>query len=174
MKNVCLVLIILVTLLIMSSCVSFETLSHKSINMLKNSTISFSSLPVEIKEYFFYHRDMPYMQAIELQRNERLYICNTTFEYELKNVRWLAWDPHWLLIDKTNNITYRLSYFSNIPTPVIVFDKEIFIPTNYNIFSMIRGLNEDEIKYTFKRYFLESDRRFRKAIKIKDTVQNPP
>jgi len=128
-KSVYIILITLCTVLIMSSCVSFETLSHKSINMLKNSTISFSSLPVEVKEYFYCYRNIPYW---EMQGKDILFICNTTFEYELKNVRWLAWDPHWLLIDKTNNITYRLSYFSNVPTPVIVFDREVFIPTDYN------------------------------------------
>jgi len=127
-KNVCLILITLVAMLILSSCVSFEVLSHKSINRLKKkSTIPFSSLPVEVKEILY-----------SCDNCLDIYTCNTAYEYELVNVSWLAWDPHWLLYDKTNDITYRLSYFSNPTTPIIIYDREIFIPTDFYMYLTIR------------------------------------
>ena len=161
--------ILLVIVLTINSCGIVKRICYKSINRLEKDTVTFSSLPIEIKEYFFYYRKIPYL---ERQDKDKLFTCNTAYEYEIEKVRLFTWDDilisHYLLIDKTNNIIYRLNYETAL-FPVIVFDREIFIPTDNNIFSKLGRYERGEIELTFKRYFLESDGRFRRKTKVKDT-----
>ena len=125
-------------ILIMSSC-------NKSINNLKKDTVSFNSLPVEVKDFFYNIRNTPltgrheYLEFIynsgyvpSTERDEyhwpNLYIFNTTYEYQFKTVGTLigpsSWISHYLLIDKTNNISYKIR--RGTPLPIIIFDREIF------------------------------------------------
>jgi hypothetical protein len=166
-KNRYLLLITLIIILITNSCGIAMRVCHKSINRLKKETVPFSSLPVEIKDFFYYYRNIP---DSKMQGKDELFTCNTTYEYECQYIDMRGgsdgmWIACHLLIDKTNNITYRLSILENVPTPVIVYDREIFIPTAYNPFTTLWYYERGEKEFTFKRYFLESDRRFRRDIK---------
>jgi len=137
-------------ILIISGC-------NKSINNFKKDNVSFSSLPVEVKDFFYNVRDASLKERHEFfefihksgnvpsteiheYRLPNLFTFNTTHEYEFKIVGTLigpaSWVSHCLLIDKTNNISYRIAY--NTPTPVIVFDKKIFIPQVYNLFTVYK------------------------------------
>ena len=111
---------------------------HKSINKLEKDTIPFDSLPAEIKDFFYNVKNMPSTEIRELTKT-RLFTFNTNCEYEL--IRGKSITAPYLLIDKTNNLTYR--YEDGSPFPIIVFDREIFIPTKYWI--------SKEWKYDFEK-----------------------
>lgn len=147
---------------------------HKSINKLEKDTISFNSLPVEVKEFFYDIKNIPTTESWNFSMT-RLFTFNTTYEYEFKTIDAVKdlWISHYLLIDKTNNIIYRINY--NIPRPVIVYNREIFIPTEYNVFSMLKNKSEEEIEkmnLTFDRYLLDSDRKYRRIWKKQSRANN--
>ena len=174
MKKICILLVTLVIISLISSCGIISRACHRNISRLDRDIVPFSSLPAEIKEFF----NLPTNERQEKYgRNINLLTMNTTFEYELVHVGMIdgrrgersndMWISHWLLIDKTNNITYRLNHTGNsaiITFPVIVFDREIFISTERNIFTRLwlYSIGEVEVKPDFYRFSLESDRRFRR------------
>ena len=190
-KNVCVILFVLVIILLISSCGIIRRACHRSINRLDKEIVPFSSLPVEVKEFF----NLPTSERQERYgRNRNLITINTAFEYELVHVGMIdgrrgersndMWISHYLLIDKTNNITYRFNFTGSsaiITFPVIVFDREIFMATDLNIFTELgfyrrryEFADDDTIfllwknrrgglhEPTFYRFSLESDRRFRR------------
>jgi hypothetical protein len=169
-KNVYFISILLIMSIITSGCGVLMRVCHKSITVLKKDTIPFSSLPVEVKEFFYNSRKIP---AREMNGEDVLFISNTSYEYELKTiyaVKEQLWTSHYLLIDKTNNITYRINYRRAI-YPIIVCNREIFIPTESNIFSKIMNKNDEEIEkldLNFDRYLLYSDRKYRRIWKKQD------
>ena len=137
----------------MSGCGLIMRGCHKSINRAKKDTVIFNDLPKEIKEFFytianirgrekrheFYSssENVSLTDRHKLSINEwfipNLFVFNTTYEYELKTVHVLKssnlWTSHFLLIDKTNNITYRINLGK---FPIIIYNAELFIPTVYN------------------------------------------
>ena len=145
---------------IMNGCITMSL--YKSIDKIEKDTVSFNSLPIEVKEFFYKSKKKSYEFYLT-----QLFTFNTAYEYELKTIYTVKglWISHYLLIDKTNNITYRIDY--GTPYPFIVFDKELFIPTGFNIFSMIMNKSEDEIEkmdLTFNRYLLEKFNRRAKKV----------
>ena len=128
---------------------------HKSINKLKQDTLPFDSLPIEIKDFFYNIKSIPSTEIHELT-STKLFTFNTYCEYELVEGKSVA---HYLLIDKTNNLTYRYEY--GCPFPIIVFDREIFIPTK---FWVSKGWKYDFEKLYFTRCSLDSYSRRSKQI----------
>ena len=169
----------IVIVLTMSNCWTISYVCHKSIDKkLENDIVPFDSLPVEVKEFFYAHEKLnTNKEMLEFYNNSQnvplterqkgihidLLTFHTTYEYKLEVIDFVKdlWNSHYLLIDKTNKITYRIDY-TCIPSPVIVYGGEIFIPKVYNIYSVYRNKLET---VTFDRYSLDSDRRYRRIWK---------
>jgi hypothetical protein len=167
-------LLITFSISVMSGCGVLEGLSYKSINRLKENTVPFNSLPIELKGFIDSISNMPNAADIEL------ITLNTFYKYEFQDIGMFSgrsdemWTASQLLVDKTNNISYRLSLLGNIPTPIIIFDREIFIPTDFNIFTTYYGELES---MDFNRYLLDNDRRYRRIARKnqkKNALQLPP
>lgn len=166
--------LLLVASVIMSSCGTISYVCNRSINRLEKDTVPFNSLPVEVKEFFsefsktrgreatmdFFHnsKNVPATKKHEYV-SPFLLTFNTAYKYQFKDVDFVKdlWISHYLLIDKTNKITYRIDYGN--PFPVIVCDREVFIPTEFNIFSTYKRKPET---VDFVRYLLDSDRKYRR------------
>ena len=184
MKKIVFSIIIILT---MNSCGLISRIGYRSINTIKEETVSYSSLPVEVKEYFHSIKNIKTREEKEEFFNNsenvplsekhtgffpNLYIFNTPYEYEFTDADRITgqipakmWISHFLLIDKTNKISYRINY--EICTRLIfVCDREIFTPTKLNAWNEMVLKNEDEIKasnLTFNRYLLSKDGRYRRV-----------
>jgi hypothetical protein len=121
---------------------------NKSINDLEKDNVSFNSLPVEVKECFY--------KMKETEKNNvyptELVNLDTIYRYQLKTVKTVTgpWISHYLLIDETNNISYKIDF--GVPFPIIVFDRKIFIPQVFNLFSVYKDKFET---LDFDVYLLE-------------------
>ena len=155
-KNVCFISI----LLLMNGCVIFQ----KPIKKLEKDNVSFSSIPVEVKEFFYSIKDVPLTESWDFSLTE-LFTFNTAYDYQFQTIDLVKdlWISHYLLIDKTNNITYRMDY--GTPLPVIVCGKELFVPTEFNVLS-VKEANFETL--TFNKYSLET-KKLRRRIR-KDTL----
>ncbi|MDL2262899.1 hypothetical protein LJC11_05300, partial [Bacteroidales bacterium OttesenSCG-928-I21] len=92
--------------------------------------------------------------------NIDLFTFNTAYKYEYKTIYLVKdlWISHYLLIDKTNKITYRIDY--GTPSPVFINDKELFVPTKFMVFSV----NEEYLDtLCFKKYLLEANKLRRRS-----------
>ena len=165
-KNVCFISMILIMSIIMNGCGIIKRVFHRSIDTIKEETITFSYLPVEVKDFLYKSRKIP---SWEMNGEDELFVCNTSYEYELKTIDAVKelWISHDLLIDKTNNITYRINYGIGM-YPIIVCNREIFISTKSNLLSMIVNKSEDEMEnmnWTFNRFLLDNDKRYQRVWK---------
>ncbi|MDL2297214.1 hypothetical protein LJC37_04585 [Bacteroidales bacterium OttesenSCG-928-E04] len=141
--------------LIMNSCSIFQ----KNIKRLDYSLVDFNSLPVEIKELFYNKKNIPLEEVRDFTEID-LFTFNTAYKYEYKTIDLAKdlWISHYLLIDKTNNITYRID--SGTPFPVFVNGTELFIPTKFMVFS-VREEYLDTL--SFKKYSLETNKLRRRS-----------
>jgi hypothetical protein len=148
-------LFIIAVIVMMSSCGIFARISQISINKLEKDQVLFISLPAEIKEFFYNRKTLPPKGPWELSLTD-FFAFNTACEYEFKSVETLIgpWISHYLLIDKTNKITYKIGY--EHPTPIFIYDREIFIPTDYNVLSKKQEKFE---ALKFSRYLLDGKAR---------------
>jgi len=176
--------LLLVASVIMSSCGTISYVCNKSINRLEKDTIPFNSLPAEVKdfineykkirgreasiEFFLNSKNVPSAEKHELSINKWyepfVFIFNTAYEYQFKTIDAVKdlWISHYLLIDKTNKITYRINYGRPV-SPIFVYNNEIFIPIEeYNLFSVIWGKDLETFDLDFVRYLLDSDRKYRR------------
>jgi len=166
----------------MSSCGMITRICYRTTNRLEKDTVLFTSLPIEVKEFFdtvskmrpteldefFYNSEnVPLTEKQIKYCNPYLFIFNTTYEYELKDVDRITgqipskmWISHFLLTDKTNNITYRFNY-EDFTRLIIVYNRELFTPTKFNIYN---DLYFNRVVY-FVKYSLDSDRRYRRIWK---------
>lgn len=163
----------------MSSCGIMKRVCHKSINRLEKDTVSFYSLPIEVKDFFdtvsriktpaemdefFYNsQNVPLTEKSLKYCNPFVLVFNSTYEYELKTIYVFKefWISHFLLVDKTNNITYRFNY-AGFTRLIIIFDREIFIPPTLNTFLLKKDVLET---LTFDRYSIESDKKYQRIWK---------
>jgi hypothetical protein len=131
---------------------------RKSINRPKNKieTIPFDSLPDEVKELFYSSKNMlsdeKNMPAEERRNfhNRGLHSLNTVYEYQLESILGGAGGlSHFLVIDKTNNISYALEVGD--PFPVVIFDRDVFIIASFGSSSRFDGFND----WIFNRYSLD-------------------
>ena len=160
------IVFLILIMLVMNGC-SIVWSVHKHISKPKETNVSFNYLPVEVQEFFYNSRKTPLSERYEFSSTELL-TFNTAYEYQFKTIALVKdlWISHYLLIDKTNNVTYRINY--NIPRPVIVYDKKLYIPTQYNVFSV----REDNFEtLTFDRYSLENKKLRRKEKKAVKGIQ---
>ena len=149
----------------MNSCGIISRVFYRSMNTIKEDNIPFNSLPIEVKELLHNGRNKPSSAPVDYYLPD-LFVFNTTYEYQLEDVDMITgkipsemWISHYLLIDKTNNITYRINY-ADFTRFMIIFDKEIFTPTAYNIYG--EGTFES---LTFDRYSLDRAKLRRKEKK---------
>jgi hypothetical protein len=190
MKKIVFIIIIIST---MSSCGFLSRICYRSIDTIKEDVVTYSSLPVEVKEYFdtigkssLPERDDFLDNSEHVTSSEKpanhfipyLFIFNTAYTYELGIVLALKgsdWISHFLVIDKTNNISYRMNIGRPIQ-PTIVYDREIFTPTDYNMIMDMTSKTKNENKMlhvTFNRHLLNNDGRYRRIWRhnAKDNVK---
>ena len=171
-KNLYFILI----LFAVNGCIIFQ----KPIKKLEKDNVPFSSIPVEVKDFFYILESInTRTERVEFFNNSenvpstekhdyfspQLFTFNTSYEYQFKTIDLVKdlWISHYLLIDKTNNITYRMDY--GTPLPVIVCGKELFVPTEFNVLS-VKEANFETL--TFNKYSLET-KKLRRRIR-KDTL----
>lgn len=105
-----------------------------SINDLEKYDVSFNSLSDEMKEFFYKIKDIPSTEKYEFSLQELINLdTNHDLQIETVKTKIGPWIDYYLLLDKTNNISYKIDY--GTPFPIIIFDKKAFIPQEYNLFS---------------------------------------
>jgi len=176
--------ILIAVLLVISGCGgTISRVVHKSIEKHEKETVPFNALPVEIQEFFYNAREarlksreeysefllntgyVPTAESDKYKKNTYfppdLYIFNTDYEYKFKEVDAVKglWISHYLLIDRTNNRIYRLG-LGKKPTPIFVYDRELYISTDYMAFSArnFGSLNFDRYLLDNKTHYLEKTR----------------
>ena len=168
------ILTYIVTLIFISIMNSCSILSRTDtdtgqihIDELEQTVVPFGALPCEIQEFLHTQSEIRGRRNVEEFYNNsehvplteryhhftpRLFIFNNTYEYEYVRVGSTLWDKYFLLINKTNDITYRIRM--GTPGPLFVYNnRELFMPTDFNVLSKSGDALE---AFTFTRYLLDS------------------
>jgi len=164
--------VLIIFALTMISCNTASRTGQISINKLENDIVPFSSLPNEIKEFLYTLNNVrTRAELFEIYKTSehvpltqrhgfepRLFIFNTTYEFEHKTVPLRVWygNRYILLTDRTNDIIYRIDM--GTPGPFFIYNnRELFIPTT---FGGVLATNVDRFDtLTFNRYLLDSEPR---------------
>lgn len=129
------------------STIFFISCDKHNIDELKNEKVKFEDLPVEISTYLKNpteaQSDIQSM-LLELPKGEEP-------KYKLETINtWIGpWVDYTKLIDLERNIYYKID--QGVPSPYIVFNGELYIPNEYNIFTTVEDLRTLE----FDRYKLK-------------------
>lgn len=120
-----------------------------SINILECDNVTFSALPAEVKDFFYSLKN----KSVSIRYGEKVINLDSIGEYQFETIQTKIgpWIDYYKLIDKTKNISYRINY--NIPKPIIIFDRKLFISQGYNMLSV--GLMNDLDCLEFYEYSLK-------------------
>jgi len=131
----------LVTVILFSSC------NGHNISTLKHEKVKFKDLPFEIINCIKNPNDF------QEERNNMLIELpkGGNPEYKVENIK--TWTGPWVsyvkLIDIKTNVYYEID--QGMPNPYFIFEKKLYIPDRYNIFTNVDDLNNVEFTcYTLK------------------------
>ena len=142
---------------------------------VKNIQAPYDSTRAVMFDFFSNSENVPLAERERLDEYHcypDIFIFNTDYEYKLTDVCRLTgkipatlWISHFLLIDKTNNITYRINY-EDRAFPLIIYNGELFKPTELMMYSTLRSALQPDAFETliFEKYSLRNhNRRARKV-----------
>lgn len=144
-KNKWILLIISVLMVGCSSSYNY------SVNSLKSETLSYSELPITIKDFLNDpggYRDIS-PEGTNLGVKSLVSLDGDSL-FSIKIIMIGPWVDYTKLIDLKKNIVYRID--QGVPFPYIISDNKLYIPNEYNIlFSTTKNFE----KYTFTCYELK-------------------
>ena len=146
MKTPKLISVLIATVIILWLTV-FRGFTSRDIGYLSHETVAFKDLPIEVQH------------SLENTTNTRADVNSVILEipesnesrYKLETVNtWIGpWLDHSKVIDIRTNQYYEID--QGVPSPYIIFDDKLYIPSTYNIFTTVDDLN----KVKFTKYHLE-------------------
>lgn len=130
-------LIIIVSMFIFNSCSNYDF----KISELKHEKLTFSDLPVEVKEFLiespeFDNENPSSLIIIDSQEADR-YVLEVIFN------KWFSsWVDYTKLLDTQSETIYRIN--QGVPDPYILFDNKLYIPDRFNILTTVDDMNKVE------------------------------